>query len=196
MRKHIFMTACVCATAVALGWHVLPVQAEEIEVADNAPYTIDPARHPDAVNDRNGFFLDVVKQMTLEMKRDIPVKFVGWQEAQADARAGHDILFFPYSRTPEREPNYMWVQKVWDIDEVFVSRPGSRAIDSYDAGKALRAIGVVAGSTGHAELTKRGFPNLKRYSNAAALTQAVAYGEVNAAYSADIERQCRSKALR
>ncbi|MCX4151953.1 MULTISPECIES: ABC transporter substrate-binding protein [Paraburkholderia] len=185
--KRIYTTTGACAAAVAIAYHALPAHAEEIRVVDNAPYTIDPIRHPDPDSGHNGFFLDIVRQMATAMKRDIPVKFVGWQDAQAESRAGHDILFFPYSRTAEHEPNYMWVQKVWDIEEVFVSRPGAAAIDSYDAGNALRAIGVVGGSTGHAELKKRGFSNLKLYSNAAAVTEAVAAREVDAAYSADIE---------
>lgn len=165
---------------IALACIAIPAQALEIMVANNAPYTIDDKDH-------SGFFLDVVKKMQALMKLEIPVKFMGWKDAQMTAMAGHDIVFFPYSRTAEREPNYMWVQKFWDIDEVFVTKAGATAIDSYDEGKSLPSVGVVSGSTGHAELTKRGFGNLKLFSNAVAVTEAVAMGTVAAAYSADIE---------
>jgi polar amino acid transport system substrate-binding protein len=81
----------------------------------------------------------------------------------------------------------MWVQKLWDIDEAFISAPGTRAIDSYEEGNKLSTVGVVTGSTGHAELTKRQFTNLRTYPNAVALTEALAKREVAAVYTADIE---------
>jgi ABC-type amino acid transport substrate-binding protein len=178
--KNTFSGAGIVGLALALACHVMPVQALEIMVANNAPYTIDDKDH-------SGFFLDVVKKMLTAMKLEVPVTFMGWKDVQAAAMAGHDIVFFPYSRTVEREPNYMWVQKFWDIDEVFASKAGTAAIDSYEEGKALPAVGVVSGSTGHAELTKRGFDNIKLFSNAVAVVEAVASGTVAAAYSADIE---------
>lgn len=178
--KNLFSAANILVLALALACHTLPAQALEIMVANNAPYTIDDKEH-------SGFFLDVIKKMQAMMKLDIPVKFMGWKDAQTAAMAGHDIVFFPYSRTVEREPNYLWVQKFWDIDEVLVSKAGAAAIDSYDEGKSLATVGVVSGSTGHAELAKRGFGNLKLFSNAVAVTEAVASGAVAAAYSADIE---------
>lgn len=179
MKKY-FFSISLLVLAITFTCRAMPAHALEIMVANNAPYTIDDREH-------SGFFLDVIKKMQTRMKLDIPVKFMGWKEAQAAAMAGRDIVFFPYSRTAEREPNYMWVQKFWDIDELFVSKAGAAAIDSYDDGKSLAAVGVVAGSTGHAELTKRGFGNLKLFSNAVAVTEAVASGAVAAAYSADIE---------
>lgn len=178
--KSLFSKAGMSALASALACLTIPAHALEIMVANNAPYTIDDKDH-------SGFFLDVVKKMQTLMKLDMPVKFTGWKDAQAAAKAGSNIVFFPYSRTAEREPNYMWVQKFWDIEEAFASKAGATAIDSYDQGMALSAVGVVSGSTGHAELTKRGFTNLKLFSNAVAVTEAVANGVVDAAYSADIE---------
>ncbi len=178
--KNTFSATGLSALALALACHAMPAQALEIMVANNAPYTIDDRDH-------SGFFLDVVKKMQAVMQLDIPVTFKGWKDVQTAAMAGHDIVFFPYSRTVEREPNYMWVQKFWDINEVFVSKAGAAAVDSYEQGNALATVGVVAGSTGHAELTKRGFGNLKLFSNAMAVTEAVASGAVAAAYSADIE---------
>jgi polar amino acid transport system substrate-binding protein len=134
--------------------------------------------------------------MEAVMKLDIPVKFVNWPDAQAAAKAGHNILIFPYSRTAEREPNFMWVQKLWDIEELFVTRAGAAPVNSYDQGRSVPSIGVVAGSTGHAELTKRGFDKLKLYANAVAVTEAVAKGDVDAAYSAGLELQYAWKQAR
>jgi polar amino acid transport system substrate-binding protein len=170
--------ALALSVAAILG--SAPASSQQLMLANNAPYTIDNPQH-------SGFLLDIVKSMEAVMGVKLPVTFMGWKEVQTTAMAGQNILFFPYSRTAEREPNYLWVQKLWDIDEVFASKPGTAAINSYEAGRTLPSIAVVSGSTGHAELTKRKFENLKLYPNAVAMTAALARGEVAAAYSAGLE---------
>jgi polar amino acid transport system substrate-binding protein len=157
-----------------------PVHSAEILLANNAPYTIDQPT-------RSGFLLDIVKHMERTLGVNFPVKFMGWKEVQTTAASGRDIMFFPYSRTAEREPNYTWLQKLWDIEEAFVTPPAAMAIDDYEEGRRIGSVGVVGGSTGHAELVKRGFTNLKEFANATALTEALANKEVNAAYTADVE---------
>jgi polar amino acid transport system substrate-binding protein len=178
MEARMKMRSCLIAAALLMS--VSQGRAAEILLANNAPYTID---HPT----RSGFLLDIVKHMEATLGLSLLVRFIGWKDVQTTAAAGHDIMFFPFSRTPEREPKFAWIQKLWDINEAFVSLPGAVPVNSYDQGRSVTSVGVVGGSTGHAELTKRAFANLKEYANATALTEALARKEVETAYTADIE---------
>ncbi|HUI96162.1 MAG TPA: transporter substrate-binding domain-containing protein [Xanthobacteraceae bacterium] len=154
--------------------------AATAELSDNPPYSIKSG-------DRPGFCVEVVNEMAKLLKVDMTYEFGGWSDAQAKVQAGHNLLIFPFARTPEREGNYGWLQKLFDINVGFVSGPGKTAIDTVEQAKALTAIAVLEGTPWDKELEKRGVTNVKRYKTSPAIAAAIASGEVPAAYGPDIE---------
>jgi polar amino acid transport system substrate-binding protein len=158
----------------------LPAMAETAYVANNPPYSIQSG-------EQHGFCVDVIDEMAKLLKTKVTLEYMGWGEAQTKVTAGHDLFIFPFARTTEREPNYSWLQKLFDIQVVFVSAPGSPAVDTIEQAKALPAIGVLAGSPWDKELAKRGVTGTKTYPTTPAIVAAIASGEVAAGYAPDIE---------
>jgi ABC-type amino acid transport substrate-binding protein len=154
--------------------------AETAEVADNPPYSIKSG-------DRPGFCVEVVNEMAKLLKVDMTYEYGGWADAQAKVKDGQNLFIFPFARTPEREANYGWLQKLFDINVGFVTGPGSEAIDTIEQAKAVTAIGVLEGTPWDKELEKRGVTNVKRYKSSPAIVAAIVSGEVPAGYGPDIE---------
>jgi polar amino acid transport system substrate-binding protein len=164
-------------SALAVG---LPAMAETAYVANNPPYSIQSG-------EQRGFCVEVIDEMAKLLKTKVTLEYMGWADAQAKVLAGHGVFIFPFARTPEREPNYTWLQKLFDIEVGFISAPGSQPIDTIEQAKALPAVGVLAGSPWDKELAKRGIATAKPYLTTPAIVAAVASGEVAAGYAPDIE---------
>ena len=62
------------------------------------------------------------------LKTKVTLEYMGWADAQAKVLAGHDVFIFPFARTPEREPNYTWLQKLFDIEVGFISEISKAAL--------------------------------------------------------------------
>lgn len=167
------------ATCTAL-FAASPAGAQEMYLSHNPPYVIQNSDHP-------GIMLETVQAMTKLLNITVPVKIMEWPEAQKRVREGKNLIIFPFARTPEREANYVWLQKFWDTDVSFVGPAGSKPVDTYEAASALKGVGVIDGSPGMSALKARDFKNLKVYASAVKLTEGIAKGEVEAGFSAEIE---------
>lgn len=141
---------------------VLPALGETAYVANNPPYSIE-------VGEQRGFCVDVIDEMAKLLKTKVSLQYMGWADAQAKVVAGHDLFIFPFARTPEREPNYAWLQKLFDIEVGFVTAPGGQAINTIEQANALSAVGVLAGSPWDKELAKRGITSAKPYPTTPAI---------------------------
>ncbi|HZB93073.1 MAG TPA: transporter substrate-binding domain-containing protein [Stellaceae bacterium] len=158
----------------------LPALAQTAVISDNPPYSIKSG-------DRPGFCVELVNEMAKLLKTKVTYQFMGWGDAQAKVMAGQDLLIFPFARTPEREPNYGWLQQLFEDSVVFVSAPGTAPIDTVEQAKALASVGVLDGSPWDKELAKRGLTNVKRYPTSPAMVAAIVAHEIPAAYGPDIE---------
>src|SRR5271166_6516404 len=105
MSPRLSAKRAVAAVALAVTLAPGPAWSLEIMVANNPPYTIQ-SETPGQTG--GGFFLDVVRDMEAKLGLHLPVRFMGWSDVQATAQSGRNIMFFPYSRTAEREPRFMW----------------------------------------------------------------------------------------
>jgi polar amino acid transport system substrate-binding protein len=162
-----------------LAWAALPARAQTMYLQENLPYS--------SAGAKPGFMLEVIEEMAHTLKKDVPIRFMDWPAAQKTVRDGHDGIIFPFTRTPEREANYHWLLKFWDVEDKFVVRAGSPAVDSYDAAAKLPSVGVIGGSAEDGHLKSHAFTNVRRYDNALAVAKAVADGEVSAGYGPLIE---------
>jgi polar amino acid transport system substrate-binding protein len=158
----------------------VPCLAQTAVVAENPPWSSKAPDHP-------GFCIEVINEMAKVLKTKVNYEFLPWPEAQQKVIAGRDLMIFPLARVPEREPKYLWIQKLFNIHVVFATAPGKPAIDSFDAAKALPRVAVLQGTPWATELANNGFTNVKVYTSTPAIVAAIMSGEVAAAYSTSIE---------
>jgi ABC-type amino acid transport substrate-binding protein len=157
-----------------------PALAETAVIAENLPWTSKSADHP-------GFCTEIINEMANVLKTKMTYEFMAWPDAQTKVIAGRDLLIFPLARVADREPKYIWMQKLFDISVVFAAAPGKPAIDTFEQAKTLPAIAVLQGTPWEKELVTGGFTNIKVYLTTPAIVAALMSGEVAAAYSTSIE---------
>lgn len=164
-------------SAVALS---LPGLAQTALVAENPPWTINAPEHP-------GICIEIINEMAKLLKAKVNYQFMPWPDAQQKVIAGHDLMIFPLARVADREPKYVWIQKLFNVHVVFASAPGKPPIGSFDEARKLPEVAVMRGTPWAAELASNGFTNLKVYPSSPATVAAVMSGEVDAVYSTSIE---------
>lgn len=154
--------------------------AQTADVTNNPPYSIQSG-------DRPGFYVEIVNEMAKLLKVHVTYDYMDWAQAMAKVKAGPDQLLFPFTRNPEREQQYGWLQKLFTNTVVFVTRPGSAPVDTIDQAKNLPLIGVLAGAPWGNELAKRGVAKVKQYPTSPAIVAAIMSGEIAAGYGPEIE---------
>jgi polar amino acid transport system substrate-binding protein len=173
IRPTVFGLLCGLAASI-------PALAETAIIAENAPWTMKSADHP-------GFCTEIINEMATVLKTKVTYEFAAWPDAQAKVMAGRDLLIFPLARVADREPNYVWMQKLFDISISFAAGPGKLAIDSFEQAKTLPSVAVLQGTPWQKELSTNGFTNVKVFVSTPAIVAALMAGEVAAAYSTSIE---------
>ncbi|HUB11889.1 MAG TPA: transporter substrate-binding domain-containing protein [Acetobacteraceae bacterium] len=174
-------TAVLLATlTAALPALSAPAAAQTADVTNNPPYSIQSGDPP-------GFYVEIVNEMAKLLKTKVTYDYMDWAAAMAKVRTGSDQLLFPFTRNPEREDQFGWLQKLFTNTVVFVSAPGSQPIDSIEQAKQLKAIGVLAGAPWGKELAARGITTAKAYPTSPAMIAAIVSGELPAAYGPEIE---------
>jgi polar amino acid transport system substrate-binding protein len=158
----------------------LPAMAQTADVTNNPPYSIKSG-------DRPGFYVEVINEMAKLLKTKVTYDYMDWGQAMATVQAGPDQLLFPFTRNPDREDKFGWLQKLFTNTVLFVSAPGAQAIDTVDQAKTLSTIGVLSGAPWDKELATRGITNVKHYPTTPAMVAALVSGELPAAYGPEIE---------
>jgi len=154
--------------------------AQTADITNNPPYSIQSG-------DRPGFYVEIVNEMAKLLKTRVAYDYMDWGAAMAKVRTGRDQLLFPFTRNPERENQFGWLQKLFTNSVVFVVKPGTPPIDTIDQAKQLPMIGVLAGAPWGKELAARGITNTKAYPTSPDMIAAIASGALPAAYGPEIE---------
>ena len=121
------------------------------------------ARHHDALDDP----LEVLRRL-------------GGHELAAITGA---ILAARLARTPAREPHYVWIQKLLDMDVLFATAAGRPPVASEAEAKSLARIGVREGSPMVKDLQDRGFANLVIVKSPDENARALVAGRIDAWYA-------------
>jgi polar amino acid transport system substrate-binding protein len=146
-----------CFVIIMLLGIVLSSQASAAQLRfvleDEPIYTSSSKQSP-------GFLMEVVTEMTKILKVNPKIEFHPWGKAQELAIATPNTMIFPLARTKAREPNYLWICKVFDVKTVFISPKGSALIKTLDQAKKINKIGVIEATPYHAKLKELGFNNI------------------------------------
>ncbi|WP_029009311.1 substrate-binding periplasmic protein [Azospirillum halopraeferens] len=162
--------------AGAFGVQPAAAQVTQAVTASFAPLT------DESSPDRKGLIHDVVAEMLKLQGISAPIQFMAWSEAVKIADGKPGTIIFPMTRTPQREDKYLWLAKVFDMNRSFVTRPGSPAVNTVEAAKALKAVGTTEASASLTFLKAKEFTNIVEIKSSRELMQALKDGKVDAVY--------------
>ena len=158
------------AFAMAAG-HAAQAQTFDLVTGDIPPYSIKSG-------DRPGFIREFVAEMAKVLKVSVNASFHPMGEAIEKARTGENTLVFPLARTAQREPNFTWVVKLFDMEACFLTVPGKPAVAGPEDAKGRR-IGALKGSAFTAYLADKGFTGVVEGANSAELAGKLVAGEID-----------------
>jgi polar amino acid transport system substrate-binding protein len=158
-----------------LGAGPASAQVTRVVTADFAPLT------DNSSPDRKGLLYELVKEMMKLQNIDKTIDFMTWPEAMAEVKKKNTVAF-PVTRSKEREANFVWLTKIFDMDRSFTGKPGSAAINTVDDAKRLKAVGTTVNSASLAFLKAKGLPNIKEFESSRKLMEALLAGDVDVVY--------------
>lgn len=164
------------AVFAALLFALLPVRGAEVVTGNIPPFSIEEGPQP-------GFVREIVMEMAKVVGVALPVTYMHWPTAQELAKTKLDTIIFPLARTKTREPNYIWVQKILDMDVAFATAPGKPKVATDAQARSLVRVGVRLGSPMVADLQKRGYTNLVIVKSSVENAQALHDGKIDAWYA-------------
>lgn len=92
-----------------------------------------------------GSLVEITQELAQRLGLSTPVEFYPWQRALKMTEGMSRVVVLPLTRTPEREPRYTWLTRLYRQDFVFVSRHGTLDLRNIDALKTRR-IAILRGS--------------------------------------------------
>jgi len=157
MMNRLLRLACLCSALLGPGLLALPAwSAEAVRVAT----TELPPFAMENVPDAPGALHEIVQELLRRTAVPGRIEFVPWRRAMLLASTQRRTVIFPLSRTPEREPQFRWLARLYQERFVFLSTQG-RAFDvaAPQAHKQAR-IGVLRGSIVTVALRELGYTNI------------------------------------
>ncbi|MEL7153480.1 MAG: transporter substrate-binding domain-containing protein [Pseudomonadota bacterium] len=112
---------------------------------------------------RPGIAVEIIRKAANLANRSIDIEFLPFRRAMATVQARSDVLMPALFRNDERERKFTWVAELFTTKLLFLSL--DTPINTLKQARALKAIGVEAGSTGDQYLTEHGFTNLVHVSD-------------------------------
>jgi len=125
-----------------------------------------------------GVYPDLFYEAAAASNTEINFRYVPWGRAFRKVERSTNLLTFPLTRLPEREPRYRWLVSL-DRDEIVFLTTGA-PINNLDEAKRLRRILVWEGSSMEIFLTQNGFSNLLRVAKAQSILRMLINGRADA----------------
>jgi polar amino acid transport system substrate-binding protein len=152
-----------------------------VVTADLPPFAVEG--QPEAP----GVLVELVEQLLRRCGQPVKVEFYPWARALAIAGAQPRIAILPLTRTPEREPQFQWLLKLYVQHFVFINRSGQPAVASVAQARRLR-LTVLRGSPNLAQLQRHGFDTERvvQASSVEDMLRLLEKGFVDAIYGGDI----------
>lgn len=121
-----------------------------------------PANYADSKGRATGLVVDVVREIQRRVGNKDPIEIIPETKALDIARSTRNVVLFSFSRTAERESQYIWITQVIRKPWVFYAlKDTNLQAASLDDMRKVTAIGVVDGDVRAKYLQKEGFTNLQ-----------------------------------
>jgi polar amino acid transport system substrate-binding protein len=166
----------------------LPQAAESaplrLAVAELPPYAMS---HATAAGP--GSLVEITQELLRRLGAPLTLEFYPWQRALTMAMHVPRMLVLPLTRTPEREPQYRWMVRLYRQRFIFVGAHGG-GVDVHDAqALARKRLVVLRGSPHKRALLDAGFIDVSECSTVRECMRMVKKGIADATYGGeDIHR--------
>lgn len=111
-------------------------------------------------DERRGALVELVEAIMARAGWRQRVDFYPWARAMLMASSQPRTLILPLTRTPEREPNFQWLLRLYVQHFAFLTRPDQAPVRDLEQAKRLRLV-VLRGSPNRAQLLRHGIHEAK-----------------------------------
>ncbi len=175
--KTLLLSAAAMVAVTFSGSAVAHATELKALTAELPPYTIS------ADAPLPGIGHELVQEISHRSGVQIDIEYMPWKRAQNMAKETPNTLVFGLTRTPTREPDYMWITKLVDSSDIFVTM--DKNVDSYDTAKDLSKIAVMGGTPREKSLVKNGVENIELVPEEQLCAKMLQAGRVEGWYTLD-----------
>lgn len=93
-----------------------------------------------------GILMELVLEMSKHLDISPDIQFYPWKRAQLNTIKTPNSIIFPLTRNKNRENNYNWVCKLFDVPVMFINKRGGKIINTIEDARQLRKVASVIGS--------------------------------------------------
>ena len=150
------MIIAFMALGVMVGT-VASATSRDIVAVDYPPMMIKDGQLP-------GFSIEIITEAARRVGEDVSVQFLPFQRAVKIVQHRTDVIHPALYRNSRRENDYTWMAKYMSVNNVFLTL--REPIDTIEAARELKSIGVEAKAQMDMLMTELGFKNLERVERA------------------------------
>lgn len=134
-----------------------------------------------------GMLVELTEALMAQAGWPVKVQFYPWARAMQTALHQPRTLILPLTRTPEREPHYQWVVRLYVQRFVFITRQGTPKVTQLAQAQGLRVV-VLRGSPNVAQLQLHGFAEerITQATTVVDMLRMLELGMVDAIYGGDL----------
>ncbi|MFG6461327.1 substrate-binding periplasmic protein [Roseateles sp. DXS20W] len=172
------LTALTLAAPVCAAEALAPLR---VVSGDLPPFAVD------GQPERPGVLVELVELLLKRCGQPARVEFFPWARALATASNQPRIAILPLTRTPERDPQFQWLLKLYVQHFVFINRSGQPLVAGLEQARQLR-LAVLRGSPNLAQLQRHGFSTgqVTQASSVDDMLRMLDRGVVDAIYGGDV----------
>lgn len=151
-RTHLLLFSCLLFAALLLPCSMPRAEPAPLRVVtgDLPPFAVEGRPQ------RPGVLVELVEELLRRTGQPAKVEFFPWARAMQMATGTPRVAILPLTRTPEREPNFQWLVKLYVQHFVFINRSGRPPVQSVAQARGLR-LTVLRASPNLAQLQRHGF---------------------------------------
>ena len=138
-RRGLAYAVCVLLLALPLAGSAASQAPVRLVVGELPPFAMENGEFAP------GSLVEITQELAKRLGLATPVEFFPWQRALKMTEGMSRVVVLPLTRTPEREPRYRWLTRLYRQDFVFVARHGTLDLRNIQALKSRR-IAVLRGS--------------------------------------------------
>ncbi|QPF71587.1 transporter substrate-binding domain-containing protein [Roseateles sp. DAIF2] len=180
-RRHLLRLLLLLAPALPAA-ATPPLAGLRVVSGDLPPFAIEGQPQ------RPGVLVEVVEEL---LRRAGPspqrVEIYPWARAMQMAANNPRVAILPLTRTPEREPRYQWLLKLYVQHFVFINRGGQPPVSTLEQARGLR-LTVLRASPNLAQLQRHGFDarQVVLANSVEDMLRLLERGHVDALYGGDV----------
>lgn len=123
---------------------------------------------------------DVVNGILSRLNQKATIEVLPWNEGYNAAVTGPKVALYATGRTDERESLFRWVGPITTFDYMLYAKSGSGiTLDSLEAAKKVKTIGVVKDDARHQFLQKNNFTNIMTFDTDAECLRSLLSGKID-----------------